>query len=502
MSAAEHDNRIGLFGATSYVVGNIIGSGIFVSPSGILRRTNSVGLSLIIWVVSGLITVLGAFCYIELGTAIRESGADFAYICYVKWYPIAFAFMWVNVILTYPASAAVGIETFGEYVLTALEPIVCIEATNRAIAKKLFAFAMILLLTMTNLLSLKRYASRLQILFTAAKVLAMIIIIVTGFYYLAFRGGSSNFSNLMDHSKYSPGDLTLAVYGGLWAYGGYNVLNFGIEEIKNPRRTVPLAFLIGLALVTLLYLTINVAYFAVLSQDEMLDSETIAVAQQFATKALGNFAYAYPAIIGIVLCGTTNSAIFSSSRYMFAAARRGHLPSSVAILNIDTDSPRVAVVAFSLLTMAMSFIGDIEQLINYVISLSWFQTCFTLAALIWIRFKHIPVHEKALTFNLAIPFLYLLVSIMLVAVPIYQRPVETAIGVGLLLSGFMVYYALLKTRMTPQFLRNLNESSTEACQKFFLGVPQLSTGSSAEVRQRKNTVVDNTSNVSIKEQKF
>ena len=143
MSASDQDNRIGVLGATSYVVGNIIGSGIFVTPAGILHKTNSVGLSLIIWVLSGLVTLLGAFCYMELGTSIRESGADFAYICYVKWYPVAFAFMWVSVILTYPASAAVGIETFGEYVLTALSPVVCIQPEYRAIAKKLCGFLMI-----------------------------------------------------------------------------------------------------------------------------------------------------------------------------------------------------------------------------------------------------------------------------------------------------------------------------------------------------------------------
>ncbi len=87
-----------------------------------------------------------------------------------------------------------------------------------------------------NLLSLGRYANRLQIVFTSAKLLAMLTIIVTGFYFLIFRGWSANFHGIMDGSKYDPGELTLAIYGGLWAYGGANILNMGIEEVKNPRR--------------------------------------------------------------------------------------------------------------------------------------------------------------------------------------------------------------------------------------------------------------------------
>ena len=92
----ESSNKIGVLGAMSYVIGSVIGSGILITPTGILHRTNSVGLSLIIWVASGIISVLGALVTLELGTSIRESGADFAYHCYVKWYPVAFAFMWVR----------------------------------------------------------------------------------------------------------------------------------------------------------------------------------------------------------------------------------------------------------------------------------------------------------------------------------------------------------------------------------------------------------------------
>jgi solute carrier family 7 L-type amino acid transporter-like protein len=78
-------NRMGKWGAVSYIVGNIVGSGIFIVPGTILHQTQSVGLALVVWLLSASIATLGAFCYVELGTSIRRSGGDFAYLCHVKW---------------------------------------------------------------------------------------------------------------------------------------------------------------------------------------------------------------------------------------------------------------------------------------------------------------------------------------------------------------------------------------------------------------------------------
>uniref|UniRef100_A0A1I7WZF9 AA_permease domain-containing protein n=1 Tax=Heterorhabditis bacteriophora TaxID=37862 RepID=A0A1I7WZF9_HETBA len=82
----SRSQKMGLIGAISYIIGNIVGSGIFITPTSILKKTNSVGLSLIVWVAAALISMLGSFCYVELGTSIRLSGGDFAYMCFMKWF--------------------------------------------------------------------------------------------------------------------------------------------------------------------------------------------------------------------------------------------------------------------------------------------------------------------------------------------------------------------------------------------------------------------------------
>ncbi|VDN85573.1 unnamed protein product, partial [Brugia pahangi] len=114
-SNITNSSKMGLCGAISYIIGNIVGAGLFITPTSVLQQVNSVGLSLIIWSVTALISLLGAFCYMELGTSIRRSGAHFAYLCYVKWYPIAFAFICVGCFVIFPATLAIQTETFSEY---------------------------------------------------------------------------------------------------------------------------------------------------------------------------------------------------------------------------------------------------------------------------------------------------------------------------------------------------------------------------------------------------
>uniref|UniRef100_A0A1I8BJ69 AA_permease domain-containing protein n=1 Tax=Meloidogyne hapla TaxID=6305 RepID=A0A1I8BJ69_MELHA len=88
MAKSDEKNMMGRWGATSYIVGNIIGSGIFITPTTILNNVHSVGASLLIWILAGIIATLGALCYVELGTSIRKSGGDFAYLCHVRCFKV------------------------------------------------------------------------------------------------------------------------------------------------------------------------------------------------------------------------------------------------------------------------------------------------------------------------------------------------------------------------------------------------------------------------------
>lgn len=140
----SHDStKLGVISATSYLVGDIIGSGIFVSPTTILQYSGSVGLSLIIWTGCGLMSLLGAFCYIELGTSIPYSGGDFAYLCYYNWQPVAFAFLWTYFLIYKPCSVAILVTTFGTYIVEAFSPVLQMSKETKDSAQKLFGISLL-----------------------------------------------------------------------------------------------------------------------------------------------------------------------------------------------------------------------------------------------------------------------------------------------------------------------------------------------------------------------
>uniref|UniRef100_A0A0K0DKC0 Amino acid permease n=1 Tax=Angiostrongylus cantonensis TaxID=6313 RepID=A0A0K0DKC0_ANGCA len=135
----REENKLGVLSATSYVVGSVIGSGIFISPKGILQYAGSVGLSLIIWVLAALLASLTAINYIELGTSIPESGAEFAYISFVGWTPIAFSYLWLASLIQSSCGGATLALTFGEYIIQAIIPITCLSSYHSKIAAILLA---------------------------------------------------------------------------------------------------------------------------------------------------------------------------------------------------------------------------------------------------------------------------------------------------------------------------------------------------------------------------
>lgn len=114
--------RVGLFSGIALIVGTMIGSGIFLSPRGVLYRTGSVGLSLVVWCLSGLLSLLGALCYAELGTLISKSGAEYSYILEAFGGPLAFLFSWLSVFILKPAMLSIICLTLSEYIVTPIFP--------------------------------------------------------------------------------------------------------------------------------------------------------------------------------------------------------------------------------------------------------------------------------------------------------------------------------------------------------------------------------------------
>ncbi|VDD77978.1 unnamed protein product [Mesocestoides corti] len=308
--AVKMKKEIGILQAVSIIFGVIVGSGIFVSPVGVLRYSNSVGLSMIMWVIPGLFSILGALVYAELGVRIPKSGGEYAYILEAFGGLPAFIVMWITFVIIGGVSCAANSIVFAEYILQPVYPNCRIPPH----VVSMIALAGLMLICAINCYKVA-WAARVAVVFSCGKVLALLLIIGFGVYYLA-TGHVESFENAFEGSNTSPGFLALAFYQGFWAFSGWNYLNFLVEEMDNPGRNLPLAIAIGLSLVTALYVLTNIAYLAVLSPFEMLStgSGSSAIAVVFAERAMPWIAVLMPVFVGASVFGSINGEAMSMSR--------------------------------------------------------------------------------------------------------------------------------------------------------------------------------------------
>ncbi|KAM4732074.1 cystine/glutamate transporter isoform 2-T2 [Anableps anableps] len=374
----ELGKKVTLLRGISIIVGTIIGAGIFISPKGILKHSGSVGMSLIVWIACGVLSLFGALSYAELGTCIKKSGGHYTYIMEAFGPQVAFIRLWTDLIAIRPAALAVISLAFGQYIL---EPLF-MPCSIPPMAVKLATAIGITSVIYLNSMSVT-WTARIQILLTISKLAAIATIIVPGMYQL-FKGETKNFENAFELSNMQLSGMPLAFYSGMYAYAGWFYLNFVTEEVDNPEKTVPLAICISMAIVTSCYVLINVAYYTVLSAEELLASEAVAVT--FAERLLGNFSIVVPVFVALSCFGSMNGGLFALSRMFYVASREGQLPEVLSMIHVNRHTPLAAVLILYPMTILQLFVGDIYSLLNFMSFLRWFFIGVVVLGLIYLRY--------------------------------------------------------------------------------------------------------------------
>ncbi|XP_066536673.1 large neutral amino acids transporter small subunit 2 isoform X2 [Hoplias malabaricus] len=423
--------EIGLLSACGIIVGNIIGSGIFVSPKGVLENASSVGLALIVWAATGVITAIGALCYAELGVTIPKSGGDYSYVKDIFGGLAGFLRLWVALLVIYPTNQAVVALTFSNYILQPLFP-TCFVSEN---GLRLLAAVCLLLLTWVNCFSV-RLATRVQDIFTAGKLLALVLIIILGivqickghFYWLEPAHAFEPFQ------EYDMGRIALAFLQGSFAYAGWNFLNYVTEELIDPHRNLPRAIFISIPLVTFIYVFANVAYVTAMSPNELLASNAVAVT--FGEKLLGVMSWIMPISVALSTFGGVNGSLFTSSRLFFAGAREGHLPRLLAMIHVNRFTPIPALLFTCISTLLMLCTSDIYTLINYVGFINYLFYGVTVAGQIVLRIKQ-PDMYRPIKVSLLWPVSYLLFWAFLLIFSLYREPMVCGIGLAIMISAEM-----------------------------------------------------------------
>uniref|UniRef100_A0A8C1UT24 Si:ch73-352p4.8 n=1 Tax=Cyprinus carpio TaxID=7962 RepID=A0A8C1UT24_CYPCA len=421
---AVHLRRnIGLLPSISFIIGTVVGSGIFIAPKGVLMNSGSVGLSLLVWALCGVLSTFGALCYAELGTSFRKSGSDYTYLLETLGPLTAFLRLWSELIFIRPAVATYVSLAFGQYVV---EPLFMPCAAPTALVKLVSMLGVMFVVAM-NCWSVSM-AARLQVLLTFIKMFALILIIIPGIMALV---NGRDFQN------------NVKVF--IFAYRSY--LNFVTEEVINPNRTIPLAIIFSMVVVTVFYVLVNVAYYTMMTANELLMSDAVAVT--FAGRALQVVAPAIPVLVALSCLGALNGGFFGVPRMLLVGAREGQLPAILSMIHIHRQTPLPAVLCLYPLVIIVMVRGEIFQLINFASFSRWLFIALATLGMIIHRYRF-PDHPRPFKVPLAVAVIFTIVCFFIVGLSLYSDPWNTGGSFALTLSGIPVYYLTVKKSYIPK----------------------------------------------------
>jgi basic amino acid/polyamine antiporter, APA family len=446
--------RIGLFDATMIVMGGIVGSGIFINPYVVARQVHTPFLILGAWAAGGVIAFFGAFIWAELAARMPKVGGQYAYLREAYHPVLAFLYGWVLLLVIQTGGMAAVAVTFAKYFL---------ELTGFRLAEGLIATLALVGLTLINCLGV-RAGTAVQSSLMVLKILAIAGLVACGAWFI-FRGGPAaspvreNFP-LLDRPL-SFGLLTAmgaALVPVLFAFGGWQTANFVAEEVRDPRKNMPRALVMGVLGVILLYLSVNFVCVYVLGPARLASSTTPASAVMLA--AWGPKGAALIAVgIAISTLGFLSQSILTAPRVYFAMAEDGLFFRSMAWLDPRHRVPVFAIALQGVAATVIALSGRYDQILNYVVSMDFLFFGLTATCLFVFRRKDSQANLHAAPRGLARvpghPWTTLFFTVACWAVvlnTIYTYPRNTAVGFGILFAGIPMYFfwSRQKAKRSPQ----------------------------------------------------
>jgi APA family basic amino acid/polyamine antiporter len=496
--------RLGLFDATMLVAGSMIGSGIFIVSADIARDVGSSGWLLLVWVLTGVVTVMGALSYAELAAMMPHAGGQYVYLREAYGPLWGFLYGWTLFLVIQTGTiAAVGVA-FAKF-LGALVPALGTDpAAGAQVLLKLGTFtitagqgvgvAVIVLLTAINLLGVQE-GKWVQNLFTVAKTLALALLIVLGLTFAAnsaviaansedLWGGMFHTRTFTNIPSWVPwgGLAALMVVGGamvgsLFSSDAWNNVTFTAGEVRNPRRTLPLSLVLGTAMVTVLYLMANVAYLTdlPLHGDEQLAEQLkkeVEAAQTPEARAEVDRRYKEATFqlgidharddrvgtavmelvspgLGVQLMavaimlstfGCTNGLILSGARLYYAMARDGLFFQSVGRLN-SRGVPAAGLILQAAWAILLTFSGTYGQLLTYVIFAALLFYVLTVSGLFVLRRTAPDAERPYRAFGYpVVPALYVLLCAVIMLDLLVVKWDDTWKGLAIVVAGIPVYF--------------------------------------------------------------
>ncbi len=451
---------LGLLDATMIVAGSMIGSGIFIVSADITRNVGSAGWLIMVWLITGFMTITAAVSYGELSAMYPKAGGQYVYLK-EAFNPLAgFLYGWSFFAVIQTATiAAVGVAfskfagTFFPVLEMKDENILTQMGSLKIYPAQLLSIALIILLTYINTKGIKG-GKLIQTTFTVTKLISLFGLIVFGFFLAAKSDiWDTNWTDAWAMKSVSEtgsaeiigtamlGAIAAAMVGSIFSSDSWNNVTFIAGEIKNPKRNIGLSLFLGTMIVTIIYVVTNLMYISVLPLNEIAFAKQDRVAVAAANVIFGNVgSYVIAVMIMISTFGCNNGLILAGARVYYTMAQDGLFFKKAGGLNKNAV-PEWALWAQCVVAGGLCLsgkYGDLLDMVSFVVVIFY---VLTIIGIFVLRNKRPDTERPYKAFGYPVlPFIYILMGLAFCIALIYQKPVYAGWGLAIVLVGIPLYY--------------------------------------------------------------
>jgi basic amino acid/polyamine antiporter, APA family len=446
--------KLNLFDSTMIIMGSMIGSGIFIVSAQISRDVQTPGLLILAWIITAIMTIIGALCYGELAAMMPKAGGQYIYLKEAYNPLMGFLYGWtLFTVIQCGTIAAVGVA-FAKFLgvfITSISGVNIVFSAGplHVSTQQLVAIVVIVFLSLTNLRGLKT-GSLVQNIFTVTKIIALLLLVLVGLV-LGITTGHGSWTNF---SPAFPSVITLttigvfgaALVGSLFSADAWNNITFTAGEVRNPKKDIPRSLLIGTGTVLIIYILVNIAYVFNLPIDQIKTAENDRVATLLVETIMGSSGKFIMAVLIIISTfGCINGMVLAGARVYYAMANDGLFFRSAGKIN-KAGVPANALIFQMIWCSLLALSGTYGNLLDYVIFAVLLFYIFTIAGVFILRYKRPLAERPYKTWGYPVlPALYILLAIWVCISLLKYKPDYTYPGLIIVLIGVPVYFLVKKT---------------------------------------------------------
>ena len=420
---SKKQQKIGWKTAAAIVIANMIGTGVFTSLGFQIADIQNTWSIILLWLIGGMLGLIGAFTYAELGTKFKESGGDYIFLSRI-FHPFAgYLYAWISLTVGFSAPIAISALAMTSY----LSPI------NPSVFTDWFGIGVIILVTAIHSVSVGQ-SGKFQSYATILKLAFVFVLIILGFCFIPVENTALNFSSTWKEELLLPGFAVSLIYVS-YAYTGWNSAAYITDEIEDPDKNLPKALIPATVLVMVVYILLQIVFLRHASVDQLANNVEVATIS-FSNVFGESGSFWISIFIGLQLIATISGYLWVGSRISYAMAKENPLWKMIAVKN-ENGIPVRALWLQGLIAIALTLTGTFEQVMLYASFALQLMGTLTVASLLWLKRTEGTYHSPGRPW---LQYIYILFSVWVLGFMLKEQPYESMIGIGFVVVGGITYF--------------------------------------------------------------